>query len=65
VNGYVLIEVISGSTAGPWMKIDGTGGTIEEFDGLFVIRQTQKAHREIRQLLDTLRATAKEQPKKR
>jgi hypothetical protein len=60
-----LTEVISGSTGGPWMKIDGSGGTIEEFDGLFVIRQTQKAHREIKQLLDTLRATAKEQPKKR
>ena len=60
-----LTEVISGSTGGPWMKTDGDGGTIEEFDGLFVIRQTQKAHREIKQLLDTLRATAKEQPRKR
>ena len=63
--GKVLIDVITGSTGGPWMDIDGDGGKIEEFDGLFVIRQTQKSHREIKQLLDTLRATAKEQPKKR
>ncbi|MBT6487010.1 MAG: hypothetical protein HOK71_20365 [Planctomycetaceae bacterium] len=63
--GKVLIDVITGSPGGPWMDIDGDGGKIEEFDGLFVIRQTQKSHREIKQLLDTLRATAKEQPKKR
>ncbi len=59
-KSVALIHVITSSTSGPWFTEDGAGGTIEEFDGLLVIRQSQAVHREIEELLEMLRAANQE-----
>jgi hypothetical protein len=56
-----LADVIMNSTEGPWEEIDGTGGTIAEFNGLFVVRQTQQVHREIKDVLKMMREAHKQQ----
>lgn len=50
----VLIEVIQNETSGTWEN-EGGSGTIDPFNGLLVVRQTQQVHREIEQLLEMLR----------
>ncbi len=49
-------DVIQSSTSGPWFAIDGLGGTVDVIPGGLVIRQTQKVHREIDQLIEQLEA---------
>jgi hypothetical protein len=50
-----LIQVIVAATGDDWMIEDGMGGTISEFDGLLVVRHSQRAHRNIEDLLAKLR----------
>ncbi|MFN0199409.1 MAG: permease prefix domain 1-containing protein [Planctomycetaceae bacterium] len=52
-----LIRVIIAATDDTWAKNGSGNGTIEEFDGLLVIRQSEDQHREIKKLLDMLRET--------
>ena len=61
-NAVKLLDLIQKTTTGPWSDIDGTGGTMEEFNGLLVVRQTQSIHREIQELLDMLREAAGAKP---
>lgn len=46
-----LVKVIRKTTSGPWFDEEGVGGTIEWVPGGLVIRQTQKVHREVEDLL--------------
>ncbi len=58
-NAKELVPIIEKSTAGTWMSIDGDGGTVEPLgSGLLVIRQTQRSHVEITNLLNDLREKA-------
>ncbi len=54
-----LLRVIQQTTDGPWLDIDGTGGTIMPFfygDSVaIIIRQTDREHRVIEKLLFDLR----------
>ena len=51
-----LIQVIVAATGDPWLiQGQGEGGTISEFDGLLVVRHSQRAHRNIEDLLAKLR----------
>ncbi|QDT38328.1 hypothetical protein [Stratiformator vulcanicus] len=54
-----LLIVIKSATAGPWMNIDGLGGSIKHFDGLLVVSQTQGVHRELADLFRQLREADK------
>ena len=53
-----LIQSVTGGAeqGGGWEDIDGTGGTIEIFNGVLVVRQTDAVHRQIEELLTHLRA---------
>lgn len=53
-----VIESIQSETSGPWEEVDGTGGTIAEFDDLLLIRQTVNVHREVAAILHELRSAA-------
>jgi hypothetical protein len=51
-----LIDVLEYETSGPWMAIDGVGGTLAAMPpGLLVVRQTGAVHREIANVLSELR----------
>jgi hypothetical protein len=51
-----LIQVIVAATGDEWfIQGNGSGGTISEFDGLLVVRHSQRAHRNIEDLLAKLR----------
>lgn len=55
--GAVLIQVIQEATRPTeWMDIDGSGGTITEFNGLITVGHTQQVHERIADLLKKLRA---------
>ncbi|QDT38329.1 hypothetical protein [Stratiformator vulcanicus] len=43
-------------TPGPWMNIDGRGGSLAHFDGLLIINHNMEIHREISSVLHDLRA---------
>ena len=58
--GDALVEVIIETTSGPWEEENGEGGTIKEFNGLLIVKQTQAVHREIKQLLEMMRAADRE-----
>lgn len=58
-NANELVPIIEKSTPGPWMSIDGDGGTVDPLGtSLLVIRQTQRGHVEIASLLNELREKA-------
>ena len=57
-----LLTAIQQTTSGPWLEIDGTGGTMSLFNGLLVIRQTDDVHTEVQKLLDALREAGAKQP---
>ncbi|GEM_PF-2533115 len=50
-----IADLILSETSGPWMEIDGTGGTVSVFEHLLVIRTTEKVHSETRGTLDVLK----------
>ncbi len=50
------------TTPGPWLDVDGVGGTVEQFNGLLVVRQSGNNHHEIKQLLEMMRAAVKQTP---
>jgi len=53
---WALINVIMAATGDNWLdRGDGDGGTITEFDGLVIVRHSQRAHRNIEDLLAKLR----------
>lgn len=61
-----LIETIMNQTSGPWIDIDGTGGSLQmPIGGLLVARQTQQVQQEVRQLLFDLRTKLNEVAKTR
>lgn len=62
--GAVLIHVIQ-EAARPteWMAIDGSGGTITEFNGLITIGHTQQVHERVADLLKKLRSAKQTQVK--
>ena len=57
-----LVSTIERTTSGPWLDIDGDGGTITVFDGLLVVRQSDEVHGQIQKLLDALREADRKQP---
>ncbi len=62
-----LVEVIMNSTGGledggGWLEFDGEGGTLQCFNGILIVRQTQAVHRQIAALLADLRAADAAQP---
>lgn len=57
-----LMSVIQLSTPGPWLDFDGVGGTLEDFDGLLIIRNTEQAHNEIQRILEGLREAGRTGP---
>jgi hypothetical protein len=57
-----LIRVITATVdANSWTSVGGPG-SIEEFNGLLVVKQSQQAHRDVRKLLDMLRTTESSKP---
>ena len=59
----VIQSVTGGSDAGGgWLEIDGEGGSVEAFNGILVIRQTEDVHRQIAVLLAELRAAFEVRP---
>ena len=50
-----LVRVLQRTTSGPWMSTDGVGGTIDVFQGLLIVWQNQRVHREIADLLQQIR----------
>ncbi|MFH5803306.1 permease prefix domain 1-containing protein [Alienimonas sp. DA493] len=57
----MILSVTGGDAfGGPWLIADGTGGTIEHFNGLLAVRQTAAVHRQIEDLLAALRRSAAE-----
>lgn len=62
LNFDQLVEVLQNTTSGSWLDAVGVGGTISEYEHketkrkLLVIRQEQKVHREIEEILNDLRA---------
>ena len=44
-------EVIQETTSGPWLYIDGIGGTISYMDDQLIVMQTDNCHREIASIL--------------
>ncbi|QDT15529.1 hypothetical protein [Alienimonas californiensis] len=62
-----LIDLIFATTGGlreggGWEEIDGEGGSLEFFNGLLTVRQTEPVHRQIAHLLADLRAADAAQP---
>ncbi|QDT15528.1 hypothetical protein [Alienimonas californiensis] len=59
-----LIQTLTGGLdqGGGWEEIDGEGGSIETFNGVLTIRQTQAVHRQIETLLADLRVAFQQQP---
>ena len=49
-----VITLLPNVTDGPWWEVDGIGGAINPISGGMVVRQTQRNHHEIEQLLDQL-----------
>lgn len=62
--GEALVDVVMTTTEGPWEHINGNGGTITEFNGLLIVRQTQAIHAEIQELLEMMRIAASEDVKR-
>lgn len=57
-----LVDAIQGQTTGPWIDVDGAGGTITDpIPGTLIVRQTWNVLQETAMLLDELRATLKEE----
>lgn len=57
-NGNAILDLLQQETSGPWVDLDGTGGTIETaLPGLLIVRQTYKIHREMEAILANLRKT--------
>jgi len=50
-----LLNVIKSASGEQWLTTDGSGGTITEFDGLVIVRHSQRAHRSIEDLLTKMR----------
>ncbi len=50
-----LLEIIHNATSGPWLQVDGYGGYAQVFDGLLIVWQNQRVHREIADLLEAIR----------
>jgi hypothetical protein len=63
--GGALIGVIQRATGpDPWSDTDGEGGTISEFDGLVVVRHSQRVHRKVDDLLAKLREAKQKSPQR-
>lgn len=54
LNSSQLIEVLENTTTGPWFEIEGVGGTMSAVPGGLIVRQTQRMHEEITELLEQL-----------
>ncbi len=48
------MDLIQSGTSGIWYDIDGDGGKMVAIDGGLMIRQTQRVHREIHELLEQM-----------
>ena len=62
-----LTDVVQSTTGGidhggGWYEIDGEGGSLEFFNGLLTVRQTEAVHRQIAVLLNDLRTADDAQP---
>lgn len=70
LNFDQLIELIQSATSGPWVDFEGLGGSISQhvYNGtnrkLLAIRQTQKVHREVEEILHGLRVGDQSNKKK-
>lgn len=49
-----VMDLVMQTIDGPWLDVDGDGGTIVALPGAIAVRQTQRVHREIRDLLRQL-----------
>ncbi|MCH7990261.1 MAG: hypothetical protein IID46_14060, partial [Planctomycetes bacterium] len=58
--GEALIEVMTSTVLPDSWELNGGYGTIEEFNGLLVVRASQEVHREIKNLLEMMREAAQE-----
>ncbi len=57
--GSWLIDTLQQNTEGPWVDIDGTGGSLSLTQNTLVIRQTKDNHEIIAGILDTIRRFTK------
>lgn len=55
-----LVDTVQESTRGPWLDVDGEGGTLQRFGDLLVVRQTWSAQPEVGALLNALRTQGRE-----
>ncbi len=62
-RGQVLTNLLTNETSGPWINIDGTGGSVAApLDGLLVVRQTQKVRNQVAGILADLRKEIQKTP---
>lgn len=55
-GGYSIVDLLQQETSGPWVDIDGTGGTIgAPLPGLLIVWQTDTVQTEIEDILADLR----------
>lgn len=52
-----LINVIRDSTPGPWLEVDGEGGTISRIGTTLLVRASMENHQQIERLIEVLRST--------
>ena len=59
-----VIQYVTGGVdqGGGWEEVDGIGGTINVFNGVLTIRQTEAVHRQIAALLEELRTAFDARP---
>ena len=58
-----LTQAIESATAGPWVNVDGEGGTLNLFaDTLLIVRQSSRTHAEVTKFLASLNSQLRDQP---
>ncbi len=63
LHPHRLTQAIESATAGPWVNVDGEGGTLNLFaDTLLIVHQTSRTHAEVTKFLASLNSQLRDQP---
>ncbi|MCX7423455.1 MAG: hypothetical protein NT013_28505 [Planctomycetia bacterium] len=58
-----LTQAIESATAGPWVNVDGEGGSLNLFsDTLLIVHQSSRTHAEVTKFLASLNSQLRDQP---